>query len=89
MDFLNNFYTTILFLLQGLGVTVSVTLIALGVGFVLGVLMAVLRVYGSRPLDRAAAIAAANESATGAEAASAPQAGRAPGRAAESDPHST
>ena len=46
-------------------------------------------VYGSRPLDRAAAIAAANESATGAEAASAPQAGRAPGRAAESDPHST
>lgn len=55
MDFLNDFYTTILFLLQGLGVTVSVTLIALGVGFVLGVLMAVLRVYGNRPLSAFAA----------------------------------
>ena len=55
MDFFNDFYTTILFLLQGLGVTVSVTVIALGVGFVLGVLMAVLRVYGSRPLSAFAA----------------------------------
>jgi polar amino acid transport system permease protein len=55
MDLLNNFYTTILFLLEGLGVTVSVTLVALGVGFVLGVLMAILRVYGSRPLRALAA----------------------------------
>jgi polar amino acid transport system permease protein len=50
MDLLNDFYTTVLFLLEGLGITVSVTLVALGVGFVLGVLMAILRVYGSRPL---------------------------------------
>jgi polar amino acid transport system permease protein len=55
MDLLNDFYTTILFLLQGLGVTVSVTVIALAVGFVLGVLMAVLRVYGNRPLSALAA----------------------------------
>jgi len=35
------------FLLPGLGVTVSVTLIALGLGGCIGALMAVLRVYGS------------------------------------------
>jgi ABC-type amino acid transport system permease subunit len=51
MDLFNDFYTTVLFLLEGLGVTVSVTVIALAVGFGLGVLMAVLRVYGSRPLS--------------------------------------
>jgi polar amino acid transport system permease protein len=55
MDLLNDFYTTILFLLEGLWVTVSVTLVALGVGFVLGVLMAVLRVYGTRSLSAMAA----------------------------------
>jgi polar amino acid transport system permease protein len=56
MDLLNDFYTTVLFLLQGLGITVSVTLVALGVGFVLGVLMAILRVYGSRPLKALSAV---------------------------------
>lgn len=55
MDLFNDFYTTVLFLLEGLGVTVSVTVIALAVGFGLGVLMAVLRVYGSRPLSAFAA----------------------------------
>jgi polar amino acid transport system permease protein len=55
MDLLNDLYTTILFLLQGLWVTVSVTLVALGVGFVLGILMAIFRVYGSRPLSALAA----------------------------------
>jgi polar amino acid transport system permease protein len=56
MEILNDFFTIIRFLLEGLGVTVSVTLIALAVGFALGVTMAVLRVYGSRPLAAAAAV---------------------------------
>ena len=55
MEFLDKFVTTIRFLIEGLGVTVSVTLVALGVGFVLGVLMAIFRVYGSRPLRSLAA----------------------------------
>jgi polar amino acid transport system permease protein len=55
MDFLNDFTTTIAFLLEGLWITVSVTAVALAVGFGLGVLMAILRVYGSRPLRALAA----------------------------------
>jgi polar amino acid transport system permease protein len=43
------------FLLPGLGVTLSVTLIALATGFVLGTLMAVLRVYGGPVLSNLAA----------------------------------
>ena len=44
------------YLLQGAGVTLSVTLIALIIGFLLGTLMAVFRVYGGRTLSRVAAI---------------------------------
>jgi polar amino acid transport system permease protein len=55
MDLLNDFTTTIAFLLEGLWITVSVTAVALAVGFGLGVLMAILRVYGSRPLRALAA----------------------------------
>lgn len=55
MNWIQDFITTLQFLIQGLGVTISVTVIALAVGFVLGVLMAVLRVYGNRPLKATAA----------------------------------
>lgn len=43
------------YLLEGAGVTLSVTGIALGTGFCLGVLMAVLRVYGGKSLSAVAA----------------------------------
>jgi polar amino acid transport system permease protein len=43
------------YILPGLGVTVSVTLIALGLGFALGTVMAVLRVYGGPVFSLAAA----------------------------------
>ena len=55
MRLIQDFVTTLQFLIQGLWVTISVTVIALAVGFVLGVLMAVLRVYGNRPLKALAA----------------------------------
>jgi len=55
MQLLQDFVTTLQFLIQGLGVTISVTVIALAVGFVLGILMAILRVYGNRPLKALAA----------------------------------
>jgi polar amino acid transport system permease protein len=51
-----NLLTTLSFVIQGIGVTLSVTLIALVAGFVLGTVTAVMRVYGSRPLARAATI---------------------------------
>jgi polar amino acid transport system permease protein len=43
------------FLLQGLGVTIGVTIIALVVGFGLGLVMAVLRIYGGPYLSKLAA----------------------------------
>ncbi len=55
MDALQNLLLTFGYLLQGAGVTLSVTLIALAMGFVLGTLMAVLRVYGGSVLSRLAA----------------------------------
>ncbi len=47
--------TILIYLLQGVGVTLSVTLIALGLGFVLGTASAVLRVYGGPVLSRVGA----------------------------------
>lgn len=47
--------TVLSYLLQGAGVTLSVTFIALGTGFILGTLTAILRVYGGGVLSRAAA----------------------------------
>ena len=47
--------TILIYLLQGVGVTLSVTLIALGLGFVLGTASAVLRVYGGPVLARVGA----------------------------------
>ena len=41
-----SFFTMLQFLLPGLGVTVSVTMIALIMGCCIGALMAVMRVYG-------------------------------------------
>jgi polar amino acid transport system permease protein len=44
------------YLLQGLGVTIGVTIIALSFGFVLGIGMALLRVYGNKLASTLAAI---------------------------------
>ncbi|MGA7875750.1 MAG: amino acid ABC transporter permease [Desulfoferrobacter sp.] len=48
-------FTVLQYLVPGLGVTVSVTLIALGIGFTIGTVMAVLRIYGGRILGAVAA----------------------------------
>ncbi len=55
MGELENVISLFGYLLQGAGVTLSVTAIALGGGFLLGTLMAVLRVYGGPALSRVAA----------------------------------
>ncbi len=55
MQFIENFITILQFIVQGLWVTIGVTLVALSVGLVLGLLMAVLRVYGNRAVAGAAA----------------------------------
>ena len=55
MDALQNLLLTFGYLLQGAGVTLSVTLIALATGSILGTLMAVLRVYGGSVASRLAA----------------------------------
>lgn len=55
MSLLNDFIATIQFLIEGVWVTIGVTAIALAVGFVLGVTMAICRVYGNRPLRAIAA----------------------------------
>ena len=46
MDFLQDLIATLNFILQGLWVTIGVTLLALTVGLIFGVAMAMLRVYG-------------------------------------------
>jgi len=48
-------FTVLQYLVPGLGVTVSVTVIALGIGFTIGTVMAVLRIYGGRILGAVAA----------------------------------
>lgn len=48
--------TVLQYLVPGLGITVSVTLIALTIGFVIGTVMAVLRIYGGRFLSSVAAV---------------------------------
>jgi polar amino acid transport system permease protein len=48
-------WTVFKFLLPGVGVTLSVWMIALGLGLILGLIMAVLRVYGGRFLSSLAA----------------------------------
>ncbi|BBO85288.1 amino acid ABC transporter permease [Desulfosarcina ovata] len=54
------FLTILHYLVPGLGITVSVTLIALAIGFFIGTLMAVMRIYGGpflRPLAAAYSMA--------------------------------
>ena len=55
MDQLLNLFELLGYLMGGAGVTLGVTFIALGCGFLLGMLMAVLRVYGGRVLSTIAA----------------------------------
>jgi len=55
MDFAQNLVTTFNFILQGVGVTIGVTLVALAVGLVFGVMMAMARVYGNPLLQAIAA----------------------------------
>jgi len=47
--------TVLQYLVPGLGITVSVTLIAISIGFVMGTVMALLRIYGGRFLSPVAA----------------------------------
>ena len=54
-DLFEHIPTILHYLIPGLGITVSVTLIALGIGFAIGTLMAVLRVYGGPLLGPLAA----------------------------------
>ncbi|MBE2236538.1 MAG: amino acid ABC transporter permease [Caldilineaceae bacterium] len=56
MDFLQDLIATLSFILQGLWVTIGVTLLALTVGLVFGVAMAMLRVYGNRFLRQVATV---------------------------------
>jgi polar amino acid transport system permease protein len=55
MEKIQNFFLLLRYLLPGLGITISVTIIALAVGFFLGTIMAVMRVYGGRILSGLAA----------------------------------
>jgi polar amino acid transport system permease protein len=56
MEFLQDLVTTLNFILQGLWVTIGVTLVALAVGLVFGVMTAMVRVYGNPLFRRLAAI---------------------------------
>jgi polar amino acid transport system permease protein len=56
MDFLQTLYLLFAYLLQGTGVALAVTVIALGVGFIFGVLLAVMRVYGGPLASRFSAV---------------------------------
>jgi polar amino acid transport system permease protein len=55
MDQLQNLLELLGYLMGGAGVTLGVTFIALGCGFLLGMLMAVLRIYGGRVFSTIAA----------------------------------
>ncbi|MGC9039458.1 MAG: ABC transporter permease subunit, partial [Roseiflexus sp.] len=50
-DLFQNLLTTFNFIVQGLWVTISVTAVALTVGVVVGIVMAVARVYGHPALQ--------------------------------------
>ncbi len=55
MSLAESLITTLQFIIQGLWITIGVTVVALTVGFVFGISSALLRVYGSRPLVALAA----------------------------------
>ena len=54
MEFLQDLITTLNFIMQGLWVTIGVTMVALAVGLVFGVVTAMLRVYGNAFFRRGA-----------------------------------
>lgn len=54
MEFIQDLITTLNFILQGLWVTIGVTIVALAVGLVFGVVTAMLRVYGNALLRQIA-----------------------------------
>ncbi len=56
MDFLQDLITTLNFIFQGLWVTIGVTLVALTVGLIFGVVTAMLRAYGNRFLRQVATV---------------------------------
>jgi polar amino acid transport system permease protein len=55
-EWLQGLSTVLQYLVPGIGITVSVTLVALTIGFVIGTVMAVLRIYGGRFLSPVAAL---------------------------------
>jgi polar amino acid transport system permease protein len=55
-DLPQSLLTVLHYLVPGIGITVSVTLIALTIGFAIGTVMAVLRIYGGRFLSPVAAV---------------------------------
>ena len=56
MDFNQSLFTTLNFIIQGLWISAGVTIVALAVGLVFGVLMALLRVYGNPLLRQTATV---------------------------------
>jgi polar amino acid transport system permease protein len=56
MDFIQSLFTTLNFIIQGLWISAGVTIVALAVGLVFGVLMALLRVYGNPLLRQTATV---------------------------------
>lgn len=56
MQFIQSLSTTLQFIIQGLWITIGVTVVALAVGFVLGVVMGLMRVYGGQIAQGVAAV---------------------------------
>jgi polar amino acid transport system permease protein len=56
MDFIQSLVTPLNFIIQGLWISAGVTIVALAVGLVFGVLMALLRVYGNPLLRQTATV---------------------------------
>ncbi len=55
MDKLNQILDSLPYLLEGAVYTVAITAVALATGFIVGLVLALVRVYGSKPLSRLAA----------------------------------
>ncbi|MFO7714551.1 amino acid ABC transporter permease [Desulfosarcina sp.] len=55
-ELIQSLLTILHYLVPGIGITLSVTVIALSIGFVIGIMMAVLRIYGGRFFSPMAAV---------------------------------